>query len=150
MDEIDHKILRALQRDGRMTNLKLAEEVNLSPTPCLKRVRKLEEAGVIRRYVAVVDPQAAGKHVCVLIMMKIAANTRDAADSFAAAIGRIEAVTECHTVSGRYDYLCKVYARDVAEYETLVKTELSGLPGLVDMETLFVLSTPVDPRGLPI
>jgi len=146
MDNIDRQILRTLQQNGRITNLKLAESVNLSPTPCLKRVRNLEASGVIRGYVAVVDPHAAEKQVCVLIMMKIAHNTREAADQFTTAIARIAAVTECHTVSEG----CKVYARDVTEYETLVKTELSRLPGLVDMETLFVLSTPVEPRGLPI
>lgn len=150
MDKVDRRILRILQDDGRITNLKLAEMVNLSPTPCLKRVRRLEESGLIRGYSAQVNAQAAGMQVCAMVLIKIAANTREAADQFAEAIARIDAVTECHTVAGRYDYVCKLYARDVAEFERILRDQLSRLPALADMETLFVLSTLVEPRGLAL
>ncbi len=130
-----------------MTNLKLAEEVNLSPTPCLKRVRALEEKGVIDHYCAVLNPEKAGYGVNAMILMKISANTREAAMEFADAIAKISAVTECHTVAGRYDYICRVYARDMREHERVVQDELSRLPGLSSMETLFVLSTAVEFRG---
>ncbi|MEX1147663.1 MAG: Lrp/AsnC family transcriptional regulator [Sphingomonadales bacterium] len=150
MDRTDRQILHILQQDGRSTNLALAERVNLSPTPCLKRVRRLEDSGVIRGYAAQVDAQAAGMQVCAMVLIKISANTREAADGFAEAIARIDAVTECHTVAGRYDYLCKLYARDVAEFERILRDQLSRLPALADIETLFVLSTLIDPRGLAL
>lgn len=149
-DEKDRQILRALQADGRVSNLALAEKVSLSPTPCVRRVRRLEEEGAIRRYAAVLDPPAVGYGVCVIVMMKISAKTRQAAEKFTAAIAKVKAVSECHSLSGRYDYLCKVHARDVAEFESLVMTDLSQLPALIDMESFFILSSPVEARGLPV
>lgn len=149
-DEKDRQILRAVQADGRISNLALAEKVSLSPTPCARRVRRLEEEGVIRQYAAVLDPPAAGFNVCVIVMMKISAKTRQAAEKFTAAIAKVKAVSECHSLSGRYDYLCKVHARDVAQFESLVMSELSQLPGLMDMESFFILSSPVEARGLPV
>ena len=150
LDEKDRRILRSLQEDGRMSHLALAEKVNLSATPCVRRVRRLEEEGFIRQYVAAVDPRAAGFNVCVIVMMKLSAKTRQAAEKFTAAIAKVKAVSECHSLSGRYDYLCKVYARDVAEFESLVMSDLSQLPGLMDMESFFILSSPVDARGVPV
>ena len=99
---------------------------------------------------AAVDPRAAGFNVCVIVMMKLSAKTRQAAEKFTAAIAKVKAVSECHSLSGRYDYLCKVYARDVAEFESLVMSDLSQLPGLMDMESFFILSSPVDARGVPV
>lgn len=150
LDGKDRQILRILQEDGRISNLALAERVNLSPTPCAARVRRLEQAGLIRQYKAAIDAKAAGFKVCVLVMVKLSSKTRQTAEKFSAAISRVRAVVECHSISGRYDYLCKVYARDVEEFEALVMSELSQLPGMMDMESFFVLSSPVDAHGVEI
>ena len=150
MDDMDKRILRILQEDARITNLKLAEKVNLSPTPCLARVKRLENDGVIERYSAVIDPKTVDLAVCAMVLIKIGNKTREADEAFATAIKKIRTVTECYTLAGSYDYLCKVRARDIEEYDSIVRDELSRLPNLSGLETLFVLRTLIESRGLPV
>ena len=148
IDATDRKILNLLQADGRITNLRLAEAVNLSPTPCLRRVARLEEAGIISGYRAVVDPQALGLSVRALVMLKIANNTRKAAEEFAAGVREISAITECVMTAGKLDYVANVYAASLSGYEEIVKDQIGNLPHLAGMETLFILSDVVKRRPI--
>ena len=143
LDKIDHKILEELQRDGRMTNTDLAERVNLSATPCLKRVKKLEKAGVIKGYKAVIDQEKLGYNMTGIILMKIGDTSREAVDAFGEAVKKIPAITECHMTTGRIDYFARVFAKDFRHYETIIKDDVGRLPNIVSMETLFLFSNVV-------
>ena len=138
-DRLDLKILDALQTDGRMTNLDLADRVGLSPTPCLKRVKKLEDNGVIKGYRADVDPVAGGYSVTAIVLIQIASHTREAHDECAEAAAKVPAIVACHMTAGKLDYILHVLARDLAHYEDLVKDKLSALPNIGSMESLFLL-----------
>lgn len=143
LDKIDVKILTELQNNARITNLNLAEKVNLSPTPCLKRVRKLEDTGVIQSYRAVLNSEKMGYNVNGIILLKISNMSRDAVNDFNIAIKKIPAITECYMTTGRIDYIARIYAKDFSDYEAIVKDELGSLPNIVSMETLFLFSNVV-------
>lgn len=140
LDRIDYKIIEILQKDGRTKNIDLAQQVNLSVTPCLKRVKKLEALGIISGYRAVIDETKAGLNICSLVLIKLENNTRNAVDEFSAAVGKIPAITECYLTTGRTDYVARVYAKDFEHYETIIKDDLAELPHLDSMETLFLFS----------
>ena len=140
LDRIDLKIVDALQENGRVTNAELSERVGLSPTPCLNRVKKLENAGVIAGYTAIVDPLAAGYEICTLILVQISNHTRKAGDAFAEAVARLPAVAECHMISGKLDYLLRVYARNLPHYEEILQDQISELPYVASIESLFVIN----------
>jgi len=113
---IDQKILRILQANGRITNADLAEKINLSPTACLKRVKKIESSGIIKGYKAVLDPEKIGYHIHGLVLLKIGDTTREAVLAFSEALREIPAITECDMSTGRTDYVARVYARDFHDY----------------------------------
>lgn len=144
LDRIDRKILDILQSEGRITNADLAERVNLSPTPCLKRVKKLESSGIIKDYKAVLDPEQIGYHIHGLVLLRIGDTKRDAVTAFGEAVKKISAITECHMTTGKTDYVARVYARDFHDYEKIVKDDLAALPNIISMETLFLFSNVVD------
>ena len=140
LDRIDCKILEILQKSGRITNADLAERVNLSPTACLKRVKKIESSGVIKGYKAVLDPEKLGYNINGLVLLKIGDTTRKAVLAFSEALKEIPAITECHMSTGRTDYVARIYAKDFHDYEAIVKDDLARLPNIVSMETLFLFS----------
>ena len=140
LDRTDHKILEILQTDGRITNANLAEKINLSPTACLKRVKKIESSGVIKGYKAVLDPEKLGYHINGLVLLKIGDTTREAVLAFSESLKVIPAITECHMCTGRTDYVARVYAKDFHDYEAILKDNLARLPNIVSMETLFLFS----------
>lgn len=140
LDNTDLKILRALQDDGKIRNNELADKVNLSPTPCLKRVKKLEDSGVIKGYHADLDPAKVGLNISSLVLLKMGDNRRAAVDEFSAAVKKIPAITDCHLTTGRWDYVARVFAKDFNDYEIIIKDDLAALPYLVSMETLFLFS----------
>jgi len=146
LDRADQKILEILQRDGRITNSDLAEKINLSPTACLKRVKKIESSGIIKGYKAVLDPEKLGYNMSGLVLLKIGDTTREAVLAFSEALKEISAITECHMSTGRTDYVARIYAKDFHDYEAIVKDDLARLPNIVSMETLFLFSnlTPDD------
>ena len=143
LDQIDQKILEVLQKEGRITNTELAERVNLSATPCLKRVKKLENAGVIKGYKAVLDPEKIGLNMTGIILMKIGDASREAVDAFSEAVKKIPSITECYMTTGSINYLARVYAKDFHHYEMIVKDDEGRLPNIVSMETLFLFSNVV-------
>lgn len=130
MDQLDHEILAHLQRDGRMSTAELARRIRLSPTPTLRRVRALEEAGVITGYHAHVDPGAVDRSFQVLVWVDLIASTTSYIAAFEDAVVDIDDVLEAHRLFGEPDYLLKVAVRDATAYEQLYTTTLSALPGI--------------------
>ncbi len=140
LDKIDQSILTELSLNAKVTNLELSEKVNLSPTACLNRVRKLESAGIVSGYKAVIDLPALGYTINALVLMKIGNNTREAANNFTKAINQLPSVTECYMSSGKIDYVARVYAKDFQHFENIIRDELAILPDIVSLETLFLYS----------
>jgi len=121
IDAKDRQILRALQRDGRLTNLDLAAQVNLSPSPCLRRVRLLEEAGVIAGYAAIVAPRAVGLRITAFIRVTLVRHDREAVTRFESRVQDIDAILDCHLMTGEADYLLRVVVPDIAAYDAFYK-----------------------------
>ena len=150
LDAIDKKILRLLQTDGRLTNLELAEQVGLSPSPCLRRMKRLEEEGFIKRFVAVVDQDKVGLGVSVFVQIKVESQELNALGRFEATIRRWPEVLECYLMTGPRDYLLRVVVEDVAAYERFIKEKLTKLDGISTMESSFALSQVKYTNQLPI
>ncbi|MBY3484774.1 Lrp/AsnC family transcriptional regulator [Rhizobium laguerreae] len=135
----DIRILKALQGDGRLTNQELAERVGMSTSPCWRRVKKLEEAGVIRGYQAVVDRRAVGLGVLAFVRVQIDTHSHDEAERFEREVGELEAVIACYSVAGEADFLLQVVAADLDSYAEFAMTVIRRLPGIKEMHTMFVL-----------
>src|SRR6201994_5072669 len=150
LDEIDRQILRELQADGRMSLNDLADKVGLSASPCLRRVRMLEKAGVISRYVAVLDQRAVGLPVSVFVSIKLEKQKQDALDRFAKAIERWPEVLECYLMTGPRDYWLRVVVPDLAAYERFVKQKLTRLEGIASIESSFALEQVKYTNVLPV
>src|ERR1700739_4365957 len=140
LDAIDRKILALLQSDGRITMAELAEKVGLSVSPCHRRVKLLEERGVITRYIATVDQKTVGLHVSVFISIKLARQKEEDHTRIARAISKWDEVLEYYLMPGNRDYLLRVVAADLSSYEAFLKNKLTRLDGLPPLETSFVLS----------
>lgn len=150
LDAIDRKILTLLQEDCRITMQELSVQVGLSASPCHRRVRMLEERGVIARHVAIVDQAAIGLHVSVFISIKLERQKEEDLERFAKAISGWEEVLECYLMTGARDYLLRVVARDLAAYETFLKTKLTRLDGIASIESSFALSQVKYSIALPV
>ena len=151
MDKLDRAILAHLQEDGRLSNVELAERVGLSPSPCLRRVRSLEAAGVITGYRVVLDPAKVGCAFQVLVHVTMATGDRKATmEAFEAGVAAIDEVIECRRMFGDPDYLLWVAVADLAAYERLYMGKLVGLPGVARTTSQLTLKT-VKPSGqLPV
>lgn len=141
LDKTDIAIIRALQSDGRQSNLALAEQVNLSPSPCLRRVKLLEEAGVIEGYGAVVNQRAYGLPLTLYVRITLERHNREVVGKFEEAIRALDEVMECHLLTGSADYLLRVIAKDLADYERFMREEIHELPGVSAIDTAFALKT---------
>ena len=150
LDHLDRRILQELQSDGRMTNQALAERVGLSPTPCLRRVRLLEAAGVITGYVATIDQQAVDLPVSVFISIKLERQREEELDRFAGAVAGWPEVMECYLMTGQRDYLMRVVCADLPAYETFLKEKLTRLDGVASIESSFALTQVKHTNVLPI
>ena len=150
LDEIDRKILRLLQKNGRMTNAALAEAVGLTATPMLQRIKKLEQRGVIRGYAALVDPAALGRGTTAYVLVKQSVHDLDTHAHFIAAVAEFSEVLECRHIAGEEDYLLKVVVRDIAEYERFLLHRLTKVPGIDRVKTIFVLSTSKEETAVPV
>ncbi|NUO77063.1 Lrp/AsnC family transcriptional regulator [Lysobacter sp. 5GHs7-4] len=135
LDEIDRRILRALQRDGRLQNNELAQEVGLSPSPCLRRVRLLEEAGVIERYVAVVSAAQVGIGTTLFTRVWLTAQDADTIERFIAAMKRLPQVMECYIMLGDCDALLRVVVEDLADYRRFQTRHLTRDNGIQNVKT---------------
>ncbi|MCC7461412.1 MAG: Lrp/AsnC family transcriptional regulator [Gammaproteobacteria bacterium] len=150
MDRIDHRLLVELQRDGKLSNSELAGRVGLSESACLRRVKLLEQSGVIERYTAVLDPQKVGMSVAFLVRITLKGQTDRDLGQFEQAVRTVPHVTACDLTTGGADYLLRVVARGTADFEHLHSKVLTKLPGVARVESSFVLRAVVKNAGLPI
>ena len=137
MDRIDRNIVRELQANGRLTNQELSERVNLSPSPCLRRVHNLEEAGVIRGYTVVVDQEKLGLPVNAFISVRLERPSPETMLTFEERIQRFDEIQECYLMTGSRDYLLHVVSQSLKTYEQFVREQLTQIPGIASVETSF-------------
>jgi Lrp/AsnC family transcriptional regulator, leucine-responsive regulatory protein len=150
MDTTDRAILRHLQEDGRLTNAALAERVHLSPSPSLRRLKRLERDGTIRGYRAILDRRRVGLDLTVFVEVKLTAHSQRRAEEFAAAVEEIDAVVACHIVAGMADMLLEVVVPDLPAYEQLLLETLLELPGVTDVRSNVAIRTVKEQGPLPI
>jgi Lrp/AsnC family leucine-responsive transcriptional regulator len=150
LDAMDIKILRALQSDGRMSLADLAAAVGLSPSPCLRRVRLMEKAGVITGYVAVLNQQAVGLPVSVFVSVKLEKQREELLERFAKTIALWPEVLECYLMTGPRDYWLRVVVPDLAAYERFLKEKLTRLEGIASIESSFALEQVKYTNVLPV
>jgi Lrp/AsnC family leucine-responsive transcriptional regulator len=147
---IDRRILRALQEDGRMTVQAIAELVGLSASPCLRRIRQMEQAGIIAGYSASVDQKAVGLPVSVFISIKLERQRAEELDAFGDAIGRWPEVMECYLMTGQFDFLLRVVCADLEAYERFLRARLTQIAGVASIESSFSLGQIKQSRVLPL
>ena len=147
LDDIDHRILRELQRDGRQSNLALAERVGRSPAAGLRRVQVLEKEGVIRGYRAVLDPGRMGVGFVAYVTVGLGTHTKAAQEAFERAVARAPEVRECHNITGTVEYLLRVEAADLAAYKHWHTEVLGVLPQVRSITTFVVMGSPKDERA---
>ncbi|MEL6361074.1 MAG: Lrp/AsnC family transcriptional regulator [Pseudomonadota bacterium] len=135
LDQIDHKILEHLQENARITNAELAERVGLSPTPCLRRLRRLESDGIIKGYFTEVNREALGINVTVLILVKLEREDDSSLKEFEAAIKTREEVMECYLTMGKFDYFIRVAVPSLAAYETFLSETILRMPNVSTVES---------------
>jgi Lrp/AsnC family leucine-responsive transcriptional regulator len=150
IDDMDRAILRALQRNGRMTNAELSERVNLSPSACHRRVQRMEQARVIRDYVALLNPRAVARVTTVFVEIRLSGQADEVLDAFEKAVARVPDVLECHLMAGTADYLLKVVARDSEDFARIHRQHLARLPGVAQMQSSFALKTVFKTTALPL
>jgi Lrp/AsnC family leucine-responsive transcriptional regulator len=147
IDEINARIIRILAKDGRISNLDLADRVGLSPSACLRRVQELERAGIITGYRAVLDPGKMGIGFLAYVTVALNAHTKSAQEAFERAIARAPAVRECHNVTGTVEYLLRVETADLAAYKHFHTEVLGVLPQVHAITTFVVMGSPKDDRA---
>jgi len=147
---IDCEILRILQNNGRISNLELAKQINMSPPPTLERVRKLEKAGVIKRYVALLEPAEVGIEMFSFIEVTLSTHGSDVINSFTEAVNQLDEVMECHHITGDADFLLKIAVKNIPAYEQLILHKLTNLPNIRHLKTSVVLSTLKNETALKI
>ncbi len=150
LDAIDRKILELLQTNSNITNAQLALEVGLSPAPTLERVKKLETAGVIRSYHAVVDPASVGLGVSTFVMASLKGHNKDNITKFIAAIATIKEIVECHHVTGQADFILKIVCADIPSYQNLMLEKVSNIEVVDNLQSMVILSTFKDTKIVPI
>ena len=150
LDETDRRLLRALQRRGRMSNAELSDAVNLSQSACHRRVQRLEREGVIAGYFALLNPRMVGCRALVLVEITLSGQTDDVLDAFEAAVARVPEVLECHLMAGAADYLLKVVAEDSEDFARIHRRSLATLPGVQTMQSSFALRTVRQTTALPV
>ncbi|NMF90225.1 Lrp/AsnC family transcriptional regulator [Aromatoleum petrolei] len=151
LDRYDREILRVLQQDGRISNQDLADRIGLSPSPCLRRVRALEESGLISGYRAQVNAKALGLTLMALIQISMDRHTQERFTDFEAAVLDIPEVLECLLITGQAaDYQLKVVVRDMDAYQELLLNRITRIPGVTGVHSSFVLRRVVDRQALPV
>jgi DNA-binding Lrp family transcriptional regulator len=149
-DKTDRKILDALQENARITNIELAQKVGLSPSPCLQRVRRLQQSGLISRYVTLLNPLALGLTVSVFIQVSLEKQVERALEMFEKAIRSRPEVMECYLMTGDADYLLRVVVADVQSLERFIVNYLSKIPGIASIKSSFALKQVKYKTALPL
>ncbi|WP_425071342.1 Lrp/AsnC family transcriptional regulator [Sagittula sp. S175] len=150
LDETDRRILRVLQRKGRMSNADLSEAVNLSASACHRRVQRLEAEGYIRDYVALLNARKMGLPTTVFVEITLSAQADEVLEAFETAVQRVPAVLECHLMAGTADYILKVVAEDTEDFARIHRQYLTRLPGVAQMQSSFALKTVFKTTALPV
>jgi DNA-binding Lrp family transcriptional regulator len=150
LDSIDLKLLDELQSDGRITNVDLAAKVGLTAPPCLRRVRALEQSGVIKSYHAEVDPAALGYTISVFAMVSLKSQAEADLKAFEDHIRSIPEVRECHMLNGEIDFILKILAKDLQSFQELLTTQLTSAPNVSSVKTSLTIRTAKDQPGVPI
>lgn len=150
LDDMDRRILQALQDNGRLTNVELAEKVGLSPSPCLARVRQLENDGAIGRYVALLDAEALGSIVSVFIQITLAQQSEAVLDVFEKTVMDMPEVMECYLMSGDSDYLLRVVVQDTIALRNFILDKLTKTPGVANIRSSFALKQVKYKTALPL
>ena len=151
LDRTDKRILRELQSNGRMSNQELAEKVGLSPSPCLRRVKQLEDEGIIKGYVALVDPAKLGLKMMALIQIRMDRHTPERFEEFEKTIREYSQVMECILITGQTaDYQVKVIVEDMEQYQDFLLNRITPLRGVSDVHSSFILRQVVSSTALPI
>lgn len=146
-DPINEKILRALSRDGRISNIELADRVGLSPSACLRRVQELEKAGVIKGYRARLDPAQTGRAFVVYVAVGLAEHTKAAQTAFEQAMQRADEVAECHNVAGAFEYMLRVEVADLPAYKAFHTDKLGTVPHVRAITSYMVMGSSKDVRA---
>lgn len=150
MDATDRRILNELQADGRLSNVELSSRVHLSPSACLARVRRLEENGVISRYVTLLDPQAAGLPISVFIQIRLERQIELSLEKFEDRMGDYPEVMECYLMTGDSDYMIRVVVSDIESIQKFIVNELSKIPGVANIKSSFALKQVKYKTALPL
>lgn len=150
LDEVDIKLLRMLQKDGRITNVELAKRVGLSPPSVLQRVRRLEDNGLIKGFAGLLDPESVGFNLIVIAMVSLALHEEQAIERFRKSVVGFPNVLECLHVSGDFDFMLKIVVTDIHAYEKFVREDLSAIKGIGKIHSCFVLAVNKSTTDLPI
>ena len=150
LDEIDLEILRRLQANGRMTNVELAGQVGLTAPPCLRRVRAMEEAGVIRGYHADLDPDSLGYPITVFAMVSLKSQAETDLQAFDDYVLTLEPVRECHMLNGELDFILKIAAKDLKSFQQFLTGALTSAPNVEHVKTSLTIRTAKQLSGVPV
>ncbi|HAA10309.1 MAG TPA: AsnC family transcriptional regulator [Cytophagales bacterium] len=150
LDKIDRKILEILQVNAKITNAQLSKEIGLSPAPTLERVKKLEQAGIIRSYHAKLDNEKIGLGVSTFVHVTLMGHNKENMNAFVEAIQNIDEVIECHHVTGSGDFVLKIVAHDISSYQKLMLEKISEIPVVDGLQSMVILSTYKDSKKMPI
>ena len=150
LDRIDRKILNLLQNDARLTYQQIAEAVSLSASPCLRRIKRLEAAGIIKRYVALLDPQKLGLGLLAYVSVKLEKRSANTLQSFRAVVHSWPEVVACYAMTGDMDYLLRVHTSDLEHFTRFVMDRLMTLPEVMDVKSSFALERVKDTSALPL
>jgi Lrp/AsnC family leucine-responsive transcriptional regulator len=150
LDRFDAKILAALQRDGRLSVVNLAESIGLSPTPCARRIKALESAGVIDGYAALLNPAKVGLAVLAIVQVKLTEHTDETVARFEREIALMDEVTRCFAMTGTYDFILEVYGKDLDALSNVVLKKLIRVPNVRDMQSSVVLATVKRSMRIPL
>ncbi|MCB1355772.1 MAG: Lrp/AsnC family transcriptional regulator [Maritimibacter sp.] len=150
LDSTDQRILRVLQKNGRISNAELSDRINLSPSACHRRVQRLEQDGYIRGYVAMCDPKRLGKATTVFVEITLSGQADELLEAFEREVALVPEVLECHLMAGNSDYILKVVAEDTEEFARIHRQKLARLPGVLGMQSSFALRTVFKTTALPV
>ena len=150
LDDIDRRLLAELQAEGRVTNVELAQRVGLTAPPCLRRVRGLEEDGVIRGYHADLDPSKLGFAITVFAMVSLKSQAESDLREFEDHVARLAPVRECHMLNGEIDFILKIVARDLQEFQEFLTTSLTTAPHVAGVKTSLTIRTSKNLPGVPV
>lgn len=150
LDRYDRQILTILQEDGRISNQQLADQVGLSSAACWRRVKALDEAGVLKKHTTLVDPEALGYDLCVLIMVTLIRHQQDHATEFQEAVASYPEVLQCFAVTGDADYMLRVVIQNMAAYDRFLNEKIFNLPGVSQVRSNFVLREVKNETAIPV